>query len=99
MLRNVCRYLRFQQQLAVARLRDWRDRQNPAHTPVPPAKLRHRVHGSLDKESYLKAGEALARNIRDLCAIAGRDVYSFERILDFGCGCGRVLRNFQDAPE
>jgi ubiquinone/menaquinone biosynthesis C-methylase UbiE len=78
--------------------RDWKDRQNPAYVPVPPARLRHRVHGSLDKESFLQVGKIVAQNIRDLCAIVGRDIYSFEHILDFGCGCGRVVRNFQDAP-
>lgn len=77
---------------------DWRDGQNTTSIPVPPAELRHRVHGSLDKESFLQIGKIVAKDIRDLCAVAGRDFYSFEKILDFGCGCGRVLRNFQDAP-
>ncbi len=95
---NVYKYLVFQLKLAIARLRDWKDRQNPAYIPVPPAQLRHRVHGSLDKESFLHSGEVLAQNICDLCAIVERDLYSFEYILDFGCGCGRVIRHFQDAP-
>lgn len=95
---NVYKYLVFQLKLAIARLRDWKDRQNPAYIPVPPAQLRHRVHGSLDKESFLQSGKILAQNICDLCAIVERDIYSFEQILDFGCGCGRVIRNFQDAP-
>ncbi len=95
---NVYKYLVFQLKLAIARFRDWKDRQNPANIPVPPAKLRHRVHGSLDKESFLQVGKILAQNIRDLCAIIERDIYSFEHILDFGCGSGRVIRNFQDVP-
>jgi ubiquinone/menaquinone biosynthesis C-methylase UbiE len=56
------------------------------------------VHGTLDKDSFLQVGKNLAQNIRDLCTIAGHDIYSFENVLDFGCGCGRVLLNFQDAP-
>ena len=95
---NVYKYLVFQLKLAIARLRDWKDRQNPAYIPVPPAQLRHRVQGSLDKETFLHVGKILAQNICDLCAIVERDIYSFEHILDFGCGCGRVIRNFQDAP-
>ena len=94
----VYKYLVFQSKLAIASLRDWEDRQNPSYTPVPPAQLRYRVHGSLDKESFIQSGKILAQNIRDLCAMVDRDVYSFENILDFGCGSGRVIRNFQDAP-
>jgi ubiquinone/menaquinone biosynthesis C-methylase UbiE len=92
------KYLVFQLNLAIAGLRDWKYRQNPAYIPVPPAKLRYRVHGRLDKESFLRIGEVLAQNIRDLCATVDRDIYSFEHVLDFGCGSGRVLRNFKEAP-
>ena len=95
---HVYKYIMFQQKLAIARLRDWKDRQNPAQINVPPAKLRHRVSGSLDKESFLQIGEILAQNIRELCAIVDRDIYSFERVLDFGCGPGRVILNFKDVP-
>ena len=94
----VYKYLVFQSKLAIARLRDWTDRYNPAYMLVPPAKLRYRVSGSLDKESFLQVGKILAQNIRDLCAIVERDIYSFEHVLDFGCGSGRVMRNFQDTP-
>ncbi len=95
---RVYQYLVFQMKLAIASLSDWKDRQSSAYIPVPPAKLRYRVHGNLDKESFLQTGGILAQNIRDLCAIVGRDIYSFEHVLDFGCGSGRVIRNFQDAP-
>ncbi len=95
---NVYKFLVFQLKLTMAMLRDWKDHQKPTYVPAPPARLRHRVHGSLDKESFLQVGNALAQNIRDLCAIENRDIYSFEHILDFGCGSGRVLRNFPDAP-
>ena len=98
-LYNLYKYLVFHMNLAKARYYDWKDSQNPAYIPVPPARLRHRVHGSLDKESFLRTGGILAQNIRDLCAMVGRDIYSFEHILDFGCGSGRVISNFYDIPE
>lgn len=97
-VKEIYTYVMFQLKLTIARLRDWKERQNPACIPVPPAKLRHRVRGSLDKESFLQIGETLAQNIRELCAMVGRDIYSFERVLDFGCGPGGVMRNFKDAP-
>ena len=96
---SACRLLRFRVNLAVAKLHDRKDRRNPAYVPLPPAELRHRVHGSLDPVSFLQVGRAVAQNLHDLCTSVGRDIYSFQNVLDFGCGCGRVLRNFQDAPE
>lgn len=93
------KYLVFQLKLIKARFYDWRDGQNNASMPIPPAELRYRVHGSLDKESFIQNGKNLAQNIRDLCALAEHNIYSFENVLDFGCGCGRVLQNFQDAPR
>lgn len=92
------RYLMFQPKLAAAVLRDWQDRHNNADGPVPPAKLRYRVHGALDKEGFLRNGRVIARNIEELLALTGRTFYSFERILDFGSRSARVLRNFADAP-
>lgn len=97
-LYRVYRYIEFQLQLSAASLHDWTDRQRSKYIPVPPAKLRYRVHGSLDKRSFLQIGEVIAKNIRDLCLMAGRDLHSFEHVLDFGCGSGRVMRNFKGAP-
>jgi len=80
----------------------WRERhgsQDPAGSlPVPPPLLRFRVHGSFDRDEYLRIGEVCGRNIRDLLTGVGRDLYAFDTILDFGCGSGRVLRTFQDRP-
>jgi ubiquinone/menaquinone biosynthesis C-methylase UbiE len=95
----VYKFLLFELKLAIARLHDWKDRQNPAYIPLPPAKLRYRVHGRLDVESYFNVGKILAQNIRDLCAIVNRDIYSFQNVFDFGCGSGRVMHYFQDAPS
>jgi SAM-dependent methyltransferase len=62
--------------------------------PWPPAKLRHRVHGQADRDSFSRVGEECARNIRELLASHQRPLESLGHVLDFGCGCGRVLRHF-----
>lgn len=60
--------------------------------PLPPANLRFRVHGAADAATFLQAGRQCAEDIGRTLKILSRDIGSFSDILDFGCGCGRVLR-------
>ena len=66
--------------------------------PLPPPRLRHRVHGAMDAESFLQVGSACARDIAPLTKRHGPEMATFERVLDFGCGCGRTIRFFKDHP-
>ncbi|HEY3663591.1 MAG TPA: class I SAM-dependent methyltransferase [Chthoniobacterales bacterium] len=59
--------------------------------PVPPAPLRLRVHGTDDEASFITVGNEVASQVRQILANAGRPLDTFARILDFGCGCGRVI--------
>jgi ubiquinone/menaquinone biosynthesis C-methylase UbiE len=96
---NVLNFIAFQYKLATVTASDRKQGDDPAYAFCPPARLRHRVSGSLDRETFIKVGKVIAQNIRDLCAMAGRNIYSFENILDFGSGSGRVIANFKDVPE
>jgi SAM-dependent methyltransferase len=60
--------------------------------PVPPPLLRYRVHGRLNLESFLQSGRDLTGDVTRLLAGQGRKIGDFHDVLDFGCGCGRVLR-------
>jgi SAM-dependent methyltransferase len=62
-----------------------------AEVPVPPALLRFRVSESLSGDDFLRVGEGCARLIREH---AGVDLVRANRVLDFGCGCGRTIRWF-----
>lgn len=91
------RFAGFRGNLAKAQWMDWLAGITSKETPIPPARLRHRVHGHLDRESFRTVGHTLARNIRDLCQVE-RSMESYQKILDFGCGCGRVLSNLAEIP-
>lgn len=68
----------------------------PDGLPLPPRQLRFRVAGTSDVEPFLHGGQLAAKAVRDLLAKAGRPVEDCDSILDFGCGCGRVLRQWKD---
>jgi SAM-dependent methyltransferase len=62
--------------------------------PVPPAHLIVRVAGTPDAAWFLESGRLAAKSIGGVLERAGTRIESMESILDFGCGCGRVIRNW-----
>ena len=73
-------------------------RASDSDLPLPPPRLRYRVHGAMDARSFLIDGTGCARDLASLTKKHGREFAAFERVLDFGCGCGRTLRFFKDHP-
>ena len=65
---------------------------------LPPPKLRHRVGGSFKAKTFLRIGRDCALAIRQAAQDAGQDLYGGRSVLDFSCGCGRVIRHFKDHP-
>lgn len=64
--------------------------------PLPPGRLLYFSTTSRNLRWFLESGEHTARAIKDSLASIGRPLESFRRVLDFGCGCGRVLRQWVD---
>ncbi len=67
-------------------------------TPLPPDVLRLMVAGTDDADWFLTAGRRAAESLTSLLAKNGIAVETCDSILDFGCGCGRVIRHLRHLP-
>jgi len=61
--------------------------------PVPPEDVRYRIVSShIDENFFLDTGKQCAADIIKALNTSGIDARNFQNVLDFGCGCSRVLR-------
>jgi SAM-dependent methyltransferase len=79
--------------------RAWRETNGPlrrAGSPdglaIPPDLLVYLVAGTADVGWFLEGGRRAADAIRSALMEAGLDLDGVASLLDFGCGCGRVVR-------
>lgn len=70
---------------------DARDKAYGIDGHLPPAALRYRVGASADADIFSRIGKTCAEDIKSALLKVGRNLEAFQRILDFGCGCGRTL--------
>jgi SAM-dependent methyltransferase len=68
----------------------------PDGLPIPPASLRILVAATPDIAWFLDSGHRGAESIRVALARNGLTLEAAAPLLDFGCGCGRVVRHFAD---
>lgn len=67
--------------------------------PLPPPRLFYLVNGQFNIERFLANGALGSRCIREVLSKNGLNIETFQSILDFGCGCGRVLRHWGNLPH
>lgn len=64
--------------------------------PVPPLHLVRAATGTSSLPWLFEGGTLAAGSIVDILSSNGVSIRDLESILDFGCGCGRVIRHWAD---
>ncbi len=64
-------------------------------SPIPPVNLIRLVTGVPDVRGFLQSGKAGAQTVLDMLESSGIRGGKGDSVLDFGCGCGRVIRHLK----
>lgn len=67
----------------------------PDGLPIPPLRYIMLVIGVPDIALFLERGRLISQAIIDILKRNKLDIDNFKNVLEFGCGCGRILRNWK----
>jgi SAM-dependent methyltransferase len=68
----------------------------PDGLPLPSPELMAMTTDSYWSRSFLETGQATSETIKRILSANDLDIGSFENVLDFGCGSGRIMRYWKD---
>ena len=74
-----------------------RNAERRSGVPLPPGRLRYLATTTRDIPHFIEGGRAIAVALRDALVRVGSPIEEMRDVLDFGCGCGRVLRHWDGA--
>lgn len=63
--------------------------------PIPPVPLRLSIGAGTSVDHYVESGERTARELMEVLGRTDRTLDDAERVLDFGCGCGRIAQSLR----
>jgi SAM-dependent methyltransferase len=66
----------------------------PDRLPLPSPRMVYLVTGQYRVDQFYENGKLGVESITTILKKNGRDINNFQAILDFGCGCGRVMRHW-----
>jgi SAM-dependent methyltransferase len=67
----------------------------PDAFPFPPPRLIRLVIGSGMISTFIESGKTITQSLASNLSKNGIDIGGFRTILDFGCGCGRLIRHLR----
>jgi SAM-dependent methyltransferase len=65
---------------------------------LPPPRLRYKVAGTEDGDWFAHSGRMSVADLSRALAAIGRSFEQFGDVLEWGCGCGRILRHLPQPP-
>ena len=80
---------------AILRNRRYSSRLADGEPPIPPNRAILLTTGRVDARGFIESGLLAARSIEDALARNALSLGAFDSVLDFGCGCGRVMRHWR----